>query len=121
LDGNTISLTQLSAPGHKALVAVAAIGQPNNFFNMLRAQGLTLAQVVSLPDHYDFDSWKCPFDGDFQLICTEKDATKLWRGYPGALAVPLDLMLEPAFLAAVDAGVEVAMAKLSSSHGHTTS
>ncbi len=119
--GNTISLTQLGAPGHKALVAVAAIGQPDNFFNMLRAQGLTLAHVVPLPDHYDFDSWKCPFDGDYQLICTEKDAAKLWRSYPDALTVPLDVTVEPAFLAAVAAGVDVAMAKLSSPHGHTTS
>ena len=121
LNGNTMPLAQLSTPGSKALVAVAAIGQPNNFFIMLRALGLTLAHVVPLPDHYDFDSWKCPFDGDFQLICTEKDAGKLWRVYPGALAVPLELALEPAFLAAVDVGVAAAMAKLSSPHGHTTS
>ena len=105
-DGITIPLTQLSAPGSKALVAVAAIGHPDNFFKMLRTLGLNLAHVVPLPDHYDFDSWKCPFDGDFQLICTEKDAGKLWHGYPGALAVSLQMTLEPAFLAAVDAGVQ---------------
>ena len=117
--GIAIPLTQLSAPGSKALVAVAAIGQPDNFFNMLRDQGLTVAHIVPLPDHYDFDSWKLPFDGDFQLICTEKDAVKLWRSYPGALAVPLAVTLEPAFLATVDGGVSAAMAKLSSPHGHT--
>lgn len=120
LDGGTIPLAQLRAPGKKALVAVAAIGRPDNFFNMLRAQGLTLVHFVSLPDHYDFNSWQCPFHGDFQLICTEKDASKLWRSHPDALAIPLDLTLEPAFWAVVDAGVGVAMAKLSSSHGHTT-
>ncbi|OYU41598.1 MAG: hypothetical protein CFE44_28860 [Burkholderiales bacterium PBB4] len=105
LDGSTVPLAQLRAPGGKPLVAVAAIGQPENFFNMLRAQGLALVHVVPLLDHYDFDSWKCPFDGDYQLICTEKDAGKLWRRHPDALAVPLNGSFEPAFLVAVDAGV----------------
>ena len=106
LDGSTVPLAQLRAPDGKPLVAVAAIGQPENFFNMLRAQGLALVHVVPLPDHYDFDSWKCPFDGDYQLICTEKDAGKLWRSHPDTLAVPLNVSLEPAFLAAIDAGVQ---------------
>lgn len=106
LDGKSLPLTGLNARGRNRLVAVAAIGQPDNFFNMLRAMGLVLAHVVPLPDHYDFDSWKCPFDGDFQLICTEKDAAKLWRSHPDALAVPLQVTLEPEFLAAVDAGLQ---------------
>lgn len=122
--GTATPLARLIAPGSKALIAVAAIGQPDQFFNMLRNQGLTLAHVVALPDHYAFDSWVCPFDGDFQLICTEKDAAKLWRSHPDALAVPLELTLDPAFVAAIDANVNKAIAalgsKLSSRHGHTT-
>jgi tetraacyldisaccharide 4'-kinase len=124
-DRRPTPLTQLHEPNVKALVAVAAIGQPEAFFDMLRAAGLNLAHTVALPDHYDFDSWVCPFDGDFQLICTEKDAVKLWTRYPAALAVPLEVTLAPAFLEAVDDGIDAALgraqAKLSFPHGHTTS
>jgi tetraacyldisaccharide 4'-kinase len=85
--------------------ACAAIAQPQAFFTMLRTQGLTLAHTLALPDHYDFDSWICPFDAGYQLICTEKDAAKLWPIHPTALAVPLVVTLESGFLAAVDEAV----------------
>ena len=84
---------------------------------MLRAQGLTLAHTLALPDHYSFDSWSSPFHEVQTLICTEKDAVKLWRDHPQVLAVPLTITLEAAFLAAIDSTVT----KLSSRHGHTTS
>ncbi len=32
------------------------------------------------------------------LICTEKDAVKLWKKHPDALAVPLELALDARFL-----------------------
>jgi len=37
------------------------------------------------------------------LICTEKDAVKLWPRHPDALAVPLRLAIAPPFFAALDA------------------
>ncbi len=42
-------------------------------------------------------------DAGERLICTEKDAVKLWPRFPQALAVPLELALEPAFYEALDA------------------
>ena len=99
------------------MVAVAAIAQPGAFFGMLREAGVPLAHTIALPDHYDFDSWRPPIDGGLQLICTEKDAVKLWRNWPHTLAVPLELSLAPAFLDALDDR----LAKLSSVHGHTPS
>jgi tetraacyldisaccharide 4'-kinase len=85
----------------QALHAVAAIAQPEAFFSMLRQQGLTLAHTTALPDHYNFDSWLSSIYGLEPLICTEKDAVKLWPHYPQALAVPLVVSLPAEFLAAL--------------------
>ena len=97
--GSKVPLASLRG---KPLAAVAAIAQPEQFFSMLRHQGLTLAHTESLPDHYTFNSWLRMFDKGYSLICTEKDAVKLWRTHPEALAVPLVLTLQAAFLAVVD-------------------
>ena len=85
------------------LHAVAAIARPQDFFAMLRAQGLTLESCEALPDHYDFNSWQRLPDKRLRLICTEKDAIKLWPAHPDALAVPLAVHIAPAFFAALDA------------------
>jgi tetraacyldisaccharide 4'-kinase len=107
-DGTRIPLAAL---GGRRLVAVAAIAKPEAFFQMLRARGLVLAQSIALPDHDDFSRWQPPADSGQVLLCTEKDAVKLWRRTPAALAVPLVFEPEPAFFAALDA-------KLSSNDGH---
>ena len=99
-DGSTVPLAGLRG---QALAAVAAIANPAQFFDMLRDQGLTLAHTEALPDHFNFNSWLCNWDKGYSLICTEKDAVKLWRTHPQALAVPLVVTLDAAFLAMVDA------------------
>jgi tetraacyldisaccharide 4'-kinase len=102
-DGRTVSLTSLAGrPVH----ALAGIARPEVFFAMLRDAGLPLASTQALPDHYDFDSWKRPAGVDSALVCTEKDARKLWPHAPDALAVPLELHVEPAFFKAVDAALD---------------
>jgi tetraacyldisaccharide 4'-kinase len=88
------------------LHAVAAIAQPDHFFTMLRAAGLKLAQTQALPDHYNFDSWQRTDHLRETVICTEKDAVKLWRHQPDAWAVPLVLELDAGFLAALDHQVD---------------
>ncbi len=121
-DGTRLTLEALAQTGGKPLLALAAIAQPDAFFAMLRAQGLTLAHTLALPDHYDFDSWLRPSDKDYELICTEKDAIKLWQIHPDALAVALEFSPEPGFLAALDSLLPgQARTPLSSRHGHTTS
>ena len=87
----------------KPLLAVAAIAKPDDFFSMLRAQGLTLDRTLALPDHSSFDSWSRREYEGYQVICTEKDAVKLWHHQPDALAVPLVLTLETALLQQLDA------------------
>ncbi|MCZ8093826.1 MAG: tetraacyldisaccharide 4'-kinase [Acidovorax sp.] len=94
-DGRQIPLSALQGlPVH----AVAAIGQPGLFFGMLQSAGLTLATQEALPDHYDFDSWQRLSDQREVLVCTEKDAVKLWKQHPDALAVPLQITLDEGFL-----------------------
>ena len=74
---------------------------------MLRGQGLTLEKTLPLPDHADFsyvfNSYSgCKYEG-YTLICTIKDAVKLWQIRSEALAVPLEFEPEPVFFAAFDA------------------
>jgi tetraacyldisaccharide 4'-kinase len=99
-DGSRIALIDL-APG-KPLLALAAIARPEAFFAMLRAQGLPLAATVALPDHHDFSQWAGNVGARYTVLCTEKDAVKLWTREPTALAVPLDFEPEPAFWTAFD-------------------
>ncbi len=100
-DGSTVPLAALRGPAHR-LIAVAGIARPEAFFAMLRAAGLTLHETLALPDHYDFSSWPRKFGAGETLLCTEKDAVKLWRHVPGALAVPLELDVPAAFFDALD-------------------
>jgi tetraacyldisaccharide 4'-kinase len=120
-DGTTIALSALGMPGTKPLLAVAGIAQPDSFFSMLRANQVPLAKTLALPDHYDFDSFLRNIYEGYSIICTEKDAAKLWSTAPEAWAVPLLFVLQPAFFDAVTARVSALMStKLSSTHGHKT-
>jgi tetraacyldisaccharide 4'-kinase len=100
--------------------ALAGIAKPDKFFNMLREQGLNVAHTQALPDHADLQDLHIDTaQGD--LLCTEKDAVKLWLQHPQAWAVPLQTTLPQELLAAIDAQLAAAQhAKLSSPHGHQT-
>lgn len=100
-DGSTVALADLRGAA-KTLVAVAGIARPEAFFDMLRAAGLTLHETIALPDHYDFRSWSRKSGAGETVICTEKDAVKLWHHAPDALAVPLQLEVPTAFFDALD-------------------
>ncbi len=111
-DGTQVRLSDLR---QRALVAVAGIARPERFFTMLRDGGLTLVGSFALPDHYAFLDWKPTLPPDCTLLCTEKDAAKLWLTHPGALAVPLTLDLDAGFLGALEAKLPASLlAKLSS-------
>jgi tetraacyldisaccharide 4'-kinase len=108
-DGTKVPLADLA--DHR-LVAVAGIAQPEVFFAMLRAQGLTLQETISLPDHYNFSSWSRNDLLGCTLICTQKDAAKVWPTHPQALAVPLVVDIPASFFTAL-------LKKLSSLPGHS--
>ena len=106
--GQRVPLATLAG---RPLVALAAIARPEAFFDMLRARGLMLAETIALPDHFDFGSWQRPAATERTIVCTEKDAVKVWRKAPDALAVPLHFAPSPEFFTALDA-------KLSSLDGY---
>jgi len=99
----TLALPDAPNKAAEPLLALAAIAQPEVFFSMLRAKGLTLARTLALPDHYDFKSLSPNEYKGYRLICTEKDAVKLWPLCADALAVPLTLALPQDFWALLDA------------------
>lgn len=136
--GDRVALSVLAGqPG----AALAGIAKPEVFFNMLRQQGLALVQTQPLPDHHQPDeAFHCALTDQLtqcNVFMTEKDAVKLFpaptaRAAVGSgahtpvahasppapsanslWAVPLELTIEPAFFAALDA-------KLSLLHGHQT-
>ncbi len=120
VDGSRVDLASLAADG-RPLLAVAGTASPQSFFDMLQALGLPLTLTAARPDHDDYASWQRPRERDYTLLCTEKDALKLWALHPDALAVPLEFEAEPAFYAAFDRLLDDAMqARLSSAHGHPT-
>lgn len=124
-DGRRVSLSTLVHHSGKPLLALAGIARPEQFFAMLRAQGLHLERTLALPDHYSFDSWVRTEYERNTLICTEKDAVKLWAHQPEALAVPLLFFPEPAFFAELDRRLNPLLSRrlartVSSQHGHTT-
>jgi tetraacyldisaccharide 4'-kinase len=109
-DGTRRALAELrEIPLH----AVAGIANPEVFFTMLRDAGLTLAATHALPDHDGFAGAHAWLAGAM-LVCTEKDAVKLWRLRPDAWAVPLQLSIPAAFWQAFDTLLD---ARLSSPHG----
>ena len=96
--GRSLALTSLIG---QPVDAVAGLARPEAFFAMLRAAGLQLQQTTALPDHFDYADGS-PNPSDRLLLCTEKDAAKLWLHQPEALAVPLVLTPEAAFWQALD-------------------
>lgn len=123
-DGTELPLTDLASRARamgSGLWAVAGIAHPESFFAMLGDAGLSLARTTALPDHAAFDDPSWQTHGTHTLICTEKDAVKLWHVRPDAWAVPLQLELGVEFWAEFD---DILMArsggKLSSPHGHKT-
>jgi tetraacyldisaccharide 4'-kinase len=89
------------------LTAVAGIARPTAFFDMLRARGLTLRNEVALPDHAEPAVYAALLAaGPTTLICTEKDAVKLFQHAvpPGSAmwSAPLRVDIEPAFFEAIE-------------------
>jgi tetraacyldisaccharide 4'-kinase len=101
--GEQIALTKLAK---KQIHALAGIAKPEAFFDMLRAQGMTLVSEQSFSDHDSLAKARIPSGQHDVLLCTAKDAVKLWQHHPQVLAVPLFIDLDTGFLKAFDASVQ---------------
>lgn len=95
-DGSNIPLNDLQH-STKPLIAIAGIAQPEAFFQMLSATGLQTLKNVAYPDHYDFSSWIAPDPSKYIILCTEKDAVKIWQLEPSAIAIPLTQTMDTPF------------------------
>lgn len=116
-DGTRRPLAELAGSGAPAWAAVAGIARPEAFFTMLRQAGLVPSLTCALDDHHDFDARPLELPPDMPVVCTEKDAVKLWRHRPDAWAVPLEVDIPAAFWSAFD---PLLAAKLSSRDGPET-
>ena len=75
--------------------AVAAIGNPTRFFDMLRAHGIQVIEHA-LRDHAKLTSNDLNFGDDFDVLMTEKDAVKLKAvGADKFWTVPVELSIDP--------------------------
>lgn len=113
-DGMRRALTEFA---REPVMAVAGIAQPEAFFGMLRAAGITPVRTLALTDHHDFDAHPPELPAGETVLCTEKDAVKLWRQRPDAWAVPLQVEIAPGFWESFD---RLLAAKLSSTDGPET-
>ena len=85
LEADVANAYQLSNPSNQrpltdfsseqALVAAAGLGNPKKFFDVLKAQGLSI-QSLPLPDHYDFQENPFKNISASAILITEKDAVK---------------------------------------------
>ena len=109
-DGGKVYFDALKI-AEKPLLALAGIANPEAFFTMLRNAGLHLSETIALPDHFDFyynfnSTLGNKYNGysqKYTVLCTVKDAVKLWQIDPEVLAIPLDFAPEAAFFTAFDA------------------
>jgi tetraacyldisaccharide 4'-kinase len=89
----------------KTIHALTAIGKPEAFFQMLRDKGLELASTQTYPDHDPLTRCTIPSGDNEVLLCTAKDAVKLWQHHPQVWAMPLLIELNDVFLKIFDASV----------------
>ena len=74
---------------------VAAIGNPQRFFDLLRLHGIQVIEH-SYPDHASLTESHLDFGDDFEVFMTEKDAVKLGRQVNDKLwFVPVELSMDP--------------------------
>ncbi len=106
----------LSAFAGQRVHAVAGIGNPQRFFDSLRAHGLDV-ESHAFPDHHAFRPGELDFGDDLPLFMTDKDAVKCrnlhlantWR-------VPVRAELPQDFYGQVDARLRQARDRLAGHH-----
>lgn len=74
----TQEVRSLAAFANKDVIAMAGIGHPPRFFNMLSSLGITLIEQYSLADHHhvNIEQLSAMAKADQCLLMTEKDAVK---------------------------------------------
>lgn len=103
VDGDLRDLSEYA--GHR-VHAVAGIGNPERFFESLRAQGLTVVPHT-FPDHHAYAPADLDFGDCSPVLMTEKDAIKCQAfALPHWWAVPVHAVLPESFFNEVDARIK---------------
>ncbi|MGN6579301.1 MAG: tetraacyldisaccharide 4'-kinase [Bordetella sp.] len=98
-DGDTRSLADFAAG--PPVAAAAGIGNPQRFFDTLRAAGVALAETLPLPDHYAYADSPFGTLRSGHILVTAKDAIKCERlGDPRLWEVGVQARFEPMDLTA---------------------
>lgn len=91
----------------RSVHAVAGIGNPSQFFEQLRGQGLAVI-AHPFPDHYAFRVEDLQFGDDLPILMTEKDAVKCRRfASHRHWAVRVEAQLDTEFGAQLDQRLQV--------------
>ena len=107
LDGSA-SPRALAEFAGQAVDAVAGIGHPERFFDLLRAAGLR-AMKHPYPDHHAFQLSDLQFDQSSPIVMTEKDAVKCERfKLSNAWFLPIEVELPQVFEHRLQAALEEA-------------
>ena len=83
------------------LLAIVGIGEPINFFNLLRENNLNVAHEMSFPDHYNFkredieEITKIAVEKNYQIVTTEKDFFRLKKfNIENLISLKVSLVIE---------------------------
>ena len=60
----------------KKLIAIAGIGNPDNFYKSLSNLNMNIVKKFTFPDHYQFSEEDLDFGDSLPVIMTEKDAVR---------------------------------------------
>ncbi len=89
------------AAGHR-VHAVAGIGNPQRFFDLLTGHGLEVVPHP-FPDHHDYRPGDLDFEPDLPVVMTEKDAVKCRRfARPDHWVVEIDVQPDDVFVHNLD-------------------
>jgi tetraacyldisaccharide 4'-kinase len=91
----------LAAFAGQRVHAVAGIGDPKRFFDMLKTRGIAVVPHA-FPDHHAYSPQDLAFTSPLPVLMTEKDAVKCAAFAPDdSYSVPIDAELPEAFWAAL--------------------
>jgi len=91
----------LAAFAGQRVHAVAGIGDPSRFFQMLKSRGIAVVPHA-FADHHAYQASDLAFNSPLPVLMTEKDAVKCAAfASDNAFAVPVDAELPEAFWAAL--------------------
>lgn len=93
---NTRSVSMQQFAGQR-IHAIAGVGNPQRFFNMLREEGMDVIEHT-YPDHHAFVDSDFEFEETLPILMTEKDAVKCERlGLENAWYVPIQAQIGKKF------------------------